>query len=90
NGGDLTEKGPRSATNGSRSESGESRGEGGDLLAEAARIAETELILEALKAARWNRRQAAAALQIDYKAFLYKMQKYGIVPPKRKEGEISA
>ena len=61
-----------------------------DPLAEASRIAETELILEALEANRWNRRQAAASLQIDYKAFLYKMQKYGIVAAKRKEGEISA
>jgi len=76
-----------------RNERGEIRSEGLerlDPLAEAARVAETELILEALEAARWNRRQAAAALQIDYKAFLYKMQKYGIVAPKRKAGEISA
>lgn len=80
-------KGPRSEGSAAR---GEGRGESLDPLAEAARIAETELILEALEATRWNRRQAAASLQIDYKAFLYKMQKYGIVDPKRKEGEISA
>jgi two-component system response regulator AtoC len=61
-----------------------------DRLAEAARIAETELLLNALEACRWNRRQAAASLQIDYKAFLYKLQKYGIVESKVKRREISA
>jgi two-component system response regulator AtoC len=61
-----------------------------DQLAEASRIAETELILDALEANRWNRRQAAASLQIEYKAFLYKLQKYGIVTSKGKRREISA
>jgi DNA-binding NtrC family response regulator len=61
-----------------------------DRLAEASRIAETEVLLEALDACRWNRRQAAASLQIDYKAFLYKLQKYGIVESKGKRREISA
>ena len=73
-----------------QSEPLDSLSEARDPLAEASRIAETELILEALHASRWNRRQAAASLQIDYKAFLYKMQKYGIVAVKRKEGGISA
>ena len=66
------------------------RGERLDRLAEASRIAETELLLDALEANRWNRRQAAASLQIEYKAFLYKLQKYGIVEPKVKRREISA
>jgi DNA-binding NtrC family response regulator len=61
-----------------------------DRLAEASRIAETELLLDALEACRWNRRQAAASLQIEYKAFLYKLQKYGIVESKAKRREISA
>ncbi len=61
-----------------------------DRLAEASRVAETEVLLEALEACRWNRRQAAASLQIDYKAFLYKLQKYGIVESKVKRREISA
>jgi DNA-binding NtrC family response regulator len=78
------------AVKGPKSESQTARGESLDPLAEASRIAETELILEALEANRWNRRQAAASLQIDYKAFLYKMQKYGIVAPKSKEGGIGA
>lgn len=61
-----------------------------DRLAEASRIAETELLLDALETSRWNRRQAAASLQIEYKAFLYKLQKYGIVESKAKRREISA
>jgi two-component system response regulator AtoC len=61
-----------------------------DRLAEASRVAETELLLDALDAYRWNRRQAAASLQIEYKAFLYKLQKYGIVESKGKRREISA
>src|SRR5262249_41217427 len=40
--------------------------------------AETEAILAALNSTRWNRRQAAALLKIDYKALLYKMKKLGV------------
>ena len=40
--------------------------------------AESEAILAALNATHWNRKQAAAALKIDYKAFLYKMKKLAI------------
>lgn len=40
--------------------------------------AETEAILAALNATRWNRKRAAALLHIDYKALLYKMKKLGI------------
>jgi two-component system, NtrC family, response regulator AtoC len=49
-----------------------------DHFAEAANSAETEAILSALQAARWNRKQAAMLLQIDYKALLYKMKKFGV------------
>ncbi|QNI30191.1 sigma-54-dependent Fis family transcriptional regulator [Alloacidobacterium dinghuense] len=49
-----------------------------DRLAEQSRIAESKLLLEALEATRWNRRQAAASLNLEYRAFLYKLQKYGI------------
>jgi two-component system response regulator AtoC len=42
------------------------------------RQAEAEAILSALDATRWNRKQAAALLRIDYKALLYKMKKLGI------------
>jgi two-component system response regulator AtoC len=40
--------------------------------------AETEAILAALNTTRWNRKQAAALLKIDYKALLYKMKKLGV------------
>jgi len=60
-----------------------------DHLEQTSRQAETKLLLDALGATRWNRRQAAAQLKIDYKAFLYKLQKYGIVE-KAKRGEVSA
>jgi two-component system response regulator AtoC len=42
--------------------------------------AESEAIMAALNATRWNRRQAAFVLKIDYKALLYKMKKLGINP----------
>jgi two-component system response regulator AtoC len=40
--------------------------------------AETDAILQALTASRWNRKRAALMLKIDYKALLYKMKKLGI------------
>jgi two-component system response regulator AtoC len=39
---------------------------------------EIEAILAALNSTRWNRKQAAALLEVDYKAFLYKMKKLGV------------
>ena len=60
-----------------------------DHLERSSREAETRLLLDALGETRWNRRQAAAKLNIDYKAFLYKLQKHGIVE-KAKRGEVSA
>jgi two-component system response regulator AtoC len=48
--------------------------------------AEAEAILEALNGTRWNRKQAAARLNIDYKAFLYKMKKLSI---EERAGELS-
>jgi DNA-binding NtrC family response regulator len=53
-----------------------------DHLAQAAREAESKLLLEALESTRWNRRQAAFRLNIDYKAFLYKLQKHGLSNPR--------
>ena len=43
----------------------------------ASREAERELILKALTRTRWNRRRAAAELQISYKALLYKLKQIG-------------
>lgn len=42
------------------------------------KTAEANVILSALNATRWNRRQAADLLKIDYKALLYKMKKLRI------------
>lgn len=43
----------------------------------ASRQAEKQLILKALTRTRWNRRRAAADLQISYKALLYKLKQIG-------------
>jgi two-component system response regulator AtoC len=40
--------------------------------------AEAEAITRALEQTNWNRKQAAAILQISYKALLYKIRQYGI------------
>jgi two-component system response regulator AtoC len=61
-----------------------------DRFAEASRIAESKLLLETLESVRWNRRQAAVQLNIEYKALLYKLQKHGIVESKAKRREVSA
>ena len=45
---------------------------------EARRQAEVDAILTALNRTRWNRKEAAAVLRVDYKALLYKMKKLGI------------
>ncbi len=45
---------------------------------QAKQQAETEAILAALASTRWNRKQAAVLLKIDYKALLYKMKKLGV------------
>jgi two-component system response regulator AtoC len=42
------------------------------------KTAEAEAILAALNACLWNRKQAAAVLDIEYKALLYKMKRLGI------------
>jgi len=40
--------------------------------------AQSQLILEALRATNWNRRKAAAVLKIDYRALLYKIKSLSI------------
>jgi two-component system response regulator AtoC len=54
--------------------------------------AEADAILAALDAALWNRKEAAAILDVDYKALLYKMKKLGIgeKKPARPAGEPAA
>jgi len=57
---------------------GDRRPSGLETVEEANSNAAAEAIIQALNSTRWNRKQAAALLNIDYKALLYKMQKLGI------------
>lgn len=43
--------------------------------------AETQVILQALQHAGWNRKRAAALLKISYRGLLYKIRRHGITPP---------
>ena len=54
-------------------------------VAEAQRRMESQAILNALNATHWNRKLAAARLNVDYKALLYKMKKLGIESDERSE-----
>jgi two-component system, NtrC family, response regulator AtoC len=45
--------------------------------------AEAQAIAKALEETNWNRKQAAALLQISYKALLYKIRQYGIAQQSR-------
>jgi DNA-binding NtrC family response regulator len=58
--------------------------------AEASRTAESKLLIETLESARWNRRQAAQRLNLDYKVLLYKLQKHGIVDGKTRRRQQDA
>src|SRR3954465_617990 len=62
-----------------------SKGDAGGLksLARSAKDeAEAQAITRALEQTNWNRKQAAAILQISYKALLYKIRQYGIAEAK--------
>src|SRR5712672_1732012 len=65
---------------------GAKSGEAGGGLKSLARTAkdeaEGEAIRQALEQTNWNRKQAAALLQISYKALLYKIRQYGIAEAK--------
>ena len=70
---------------GTRPDSGARNDSGGGLksLARSAKDeAEAEAITQALDQTNWNRKQAAAILQISYKALLYKIRQYGIAEVK--------
>jgi DNA-binding NtrC family response regulator len=45
--------------------------------------AESAAIARSLEGTGWNRKAAASDLQISYKALLYKIKQYNLVPPKR-------
>ena len=82
----VAELQPRNDGNGGgRGDSGAKTGETGGLksLARNAKDeAEGEAIRQALEQTNWNRKQAAALLQISYKALLYKIRQYGIAEAK--------
>jgi len=46
---------------------------------EAIKDMERNLILEALRANQWNRRKAAIALKISYRALIYKIRDAGLL-----------
>lgn len=50
---------------------------------------ERKIILKALQAHHWNRKQAARALKISYRAFLYKTRQAGL-PSRRAQGQTQA
>ena len=52
--------------------------------------AEAEAIAKALDETNWNRKQAAALLQISYKALLYKIRQYGIAQQNKSTHRLSA
>jgi two-component system, NtrC family, response regulator AtoC len=90
----VTELLPKNDNNGGMH--GESSGRNGDsgglksLARSAKDEAEAEAIKQALDQTNWNRKQAAANLQISYKALLYKIRQYGIAESKGGHHKLSA
>jgi two-component system, NtrC family, response regulator AtoC len=83
----IQELQPRADTPGARAEAAHSPAEantgGLKSVARGAKDeAEAEAIRQALDQTNWNRKQAAALLQISYKALLYKIRQYGIAQTK--------
>jgi DNA-binding NtrC family response regulator len=77
----VSELRPRNDGNGAGpSDSARSSDAGGlkSLARSAKDEAEAVAITQALEQTNWNRKQAAAILQISYKALLYKIRQYGI------------
>ena len=80
---------PRNASEGTPA--GNNGGGGLKSLARSAKDeAEAEAIAKALDETNWNRKQAAALLQISYKALLYKIRQYGIAQQHRSAHKLSA
>jgi DNA-binding NtrC family response regulator len=48
--------------------------------------AEAAAIAQSLERSGWNRKVAACDLQISYKALLYKIKQYNLIPPVRRQG----
>ena len=89
----VTELVPKHDGNGGGHGDGSSKNDGGGLksLARSAKDeAEALAITQALEQTNWNRKQAAAILQISYKALLYKIRQYGIAEAKGGHHKLSA
>jgi transcriptional regulator with PAS, ATPase and Fis domain len=89
----VTELVPRHDGNGGGHGDGSSKNDGGGLksLARSAKDeAEALAITQALEQTNWNRKQAAAILQISYKALLYKIRQYGIAEANGGHHKLSA
>jgi two-component system, NtrC family, response regulator AtoC len=56
---------------------------------DAIREMERSTILQALRNNRWNRRKAAQALKISYRALIYKIRESGIAPTRQKQPPLS-
>jgi len=81
----IAELQPKNDGTGGTRADGSGKGDAGGLksLARSAKDeAEAEAIMRALEQTNWNRKQAAAVLQISYKALLYKIRQYGIADNK--------
>ncbi len=81
----VAELQPRNdGSGGAKADAGGGRDAGGlkSLGRSAKDEAEAEAIKQALDQTNWNRKQAAAQLQISYKALLYKIRQYGIAEAK--------
>ena len=82
----IQELQPRGDNAGTKVETAHTPGETSGGLKSVARgakdEAEAEAIRQALDQTNWNRKQAAALLQISYKALLYKIRQYGIAQTK--------
>jgi DNA-binding NtrC family response regulator len=76
----ISELLPRNDGNPAAGESSRTSDAGGlkSLARSAKDEAEALAITRALEQTNWNRKQAAAILQISYKALLYKIRQYGI------------
>jgi transcriptional regulator with PAS, ATPase and Fis domain len=89
----VTELLPKNDGNGGVSGDSGRNGDSGGLksLARSAKDeAEAAAITQALEQTNWNRKQAAAMLQISYKALLYKIRQYGIAEAKGGHHKLSA
>jgi two-component system response regulator AtoC len=88
----VTELVPKHDGNGGGHGDGSSKNDGGlkSLARSAKDEAEALAITQALEQTNWNRKQAAAILQISYKALLYKIRQYGIAEAKGGHHKLSA